>query len=97
MRLIDANEFEKTIDKCVRYGNTALIDKYEVLHKLRDTSTIDVEPVRHGKWLRHRESLVYVTECSVCGHKYYNPVLQSPGNYCSNCGSKNVGGEPNET
>lgn len=47
MRLIDADEFEKTIDKCVMYGNTALIDKYEVLHKLRDTSTIDaVEVVR---------------------------------------------------
>lgn len=55
--------------------------------------TIDAEPVRHGKWIRHRESLVYVIECSVCGQKYFNPVMQSPGIYCSNCGAKNGRGK----
>ena len=67
------------------------------IQALEHAPTIEAEPVRHGEWIRHREQLVYVSECSVCGQKYFNPFVQSPGNYCSNCGSKNVGGELNET
>ena len=41
MRLIDADEFEKNIYKCVMYGDTAFVDKYEVLIRLKNAPTID--------------------------------------------------------
>ena len=56
MRLIDADEFTKDLDKCLRYGyNTAMIDKYEVLHRLNNAPTIEavsVGTLEQFKWER---------------------------------------------
>ena len=94
-RYIDADAVEETIDKCVMFGNTALVDKYEVLGRLRNIPTADVVPVKHGKWLL-RETLFEETEakCSVCG---FETLVNEPGNglhivddlkYCPSCGAR---------
>lgn len=65
MRLIDADEFEKTIYKCVMYGNTALVDKYEVLHRLNNAPTIDAVEVVRCKYCRWGREVCGNIECSV--------------------------------
>ncbi len=84
MRLIDADEFAKDIYKCVMYGNTALIDKYEVLHRLNNAPTIDAEPVRHGHWdIIYTDNIPYAYRCSLCGTTRIDKVY-----YCPHCGAK---------
>ena len=66
MRLIDADEFVKDLDKCLRYGyNTAMIDKYEVLHRLNNAPTIDAVPVVRCKDCRWGREVCGNIECSV--------------------------------
>ena len=56
------------IDKCIMFGNTALVDKYEVLFRMRNIPSADVVPVKHGKWIYHDDDgWRYDTyHCSVC-------------------------------
>lgn len=50
------------------------------LQDLLESSTADVEEVRHGEWI---EQSIYSFKCSVCGEieKYESP-------YCRWCGAK---------
>lgn len=62
-----------------------------------DAPTIEAEPVKHGRWIKHRiddpKSILYGavkdTTCSVCGKSTpYNTE------YCMHCGSKqDLGGD----
>lgn len=84
MRLIDADEFEKDIYKCLMYGNTAFIDKYEVLHRLNNAPTIEAEPIRHGKWIENDNGTYSCSEC-----KSWIPKEQHYyARYCLHCGAK---------
>ena len=47
----------------------------------------DVEPVRHGHWVKEKSDVLIHWHCSVCKNCYY---LDEPNaNYCPNCGAKN--------
>ena len=49
--------------------------------------TADVEPVRHGHWVKEKPDVLIHWHCSVCKNCYY---LDEPNaNYCPNCGAKN--------
>lgn len=50
---------------------------------IQDAPAVDVEPVRHGKW-------VNMCECSVCGRAYgpRNAVHIQHYHYCPKCGAK---------
>ena len=49
--------------------------------------TADVEPVRHGHWVKEKPDVLIHWHCSVCKNCYY---LEEPNaNYCPNCGAKN--------
>lgn len=97
MRLIDADEFVNEIYKCVMYGNTACVDKYEVLHRLNNVPNIDAEPTRHGKWIERKvitdnnDAIEWQSaKCSVCGKYHTTPYMYYFSNYdyCPNCGAK---------
>ena len=48
--------------------------------------TADVEPVRHGHWVKEKPDVLIHWHCSVCKNCYY---LEEPNaNYCPNCGAK---------
>lgn len=55
---------------------------------INNASTIDAEPVRHGKWISHGDC--GVTECSCCGWNIEECVSW---NYCPNCGADMRGEE----
>ena len=43
---------------------------------------------KQGEWIIHGEPPMLVIECSVCGQKYFNHVMQEKAKYCSMCGAK---------
>lgn len=48
---------------------------------------------KRGEWIIHGEPPMLVIECSVCGQKYFNHVMQEKAKYCSMCGAKMGGTE----
>lgn len=93
MRLIDADKLEDVLAKHQThyYGDS---DYYEgisqgfnlAIYDVKETPTIEAEPVRHGKW--NRNNIVYM-ECSECGWLYeYYLGLEEEWNYCPHCGAK---------
>lgn len=46
-------------------------------------SSVDVAPVRHGKWILPYETTTMISICSECGAHG-----NRKGNYCHNCGAK---------
>ena len=73
---------------------------YKIEHfgrDLEDTSPCeqfiskDVEPVKHGHWVKEKPDVLIHWHCSVCENCYY---LEEPNaNYCPNCGAKMDGGD----
>ena len=59
----------------------------EWLWTILDIPAADVEPVRHGHWVKEKPDVLIHWHCSVCKNCYY---LDEPdANYCPNCGAKN--------
>ena len=94
MRLIDADALEDVlVNHGFYYCNESdysdgvawgfLLARDDV----REATTIDAEPVRHGKWTW--EECVY--KCSECSHKAYGNILECmDGTYkfCPVCGAR---------
>ena len=65
----------------------------EWLWTILDIPAADVEPVRHGHWVKEKPDVLIHWHCSVCKNCYY---LEEPNaNYCPNCGAKMFGGDEN--
>lgn len=88
MRPIDADKMKSYID-CghLRHPNEICLSEHNVVQMLDKQPTLDVEPVRHGRWIDKRLYLnggcINHWECSICGYG------QNGGsNYCPNCGAR---------
>lgn len=90
MRLIDADELLGVIAEHEMWNVPDFV--YE---SIKNAPTIDVEPVRHGKWIKQKnegtdDPTIYGWECSVCGE---GVVWRSDDDinlekFCYNCGAK---------
>ena len=59
----------------------------DILTAFENFPAADVEPVRHGHWVKEKSDVLIHWHCSVCKNCYY---LDEPNaNYCPNCGAKN--------
>lgn len=85
MRLIDADEAYKVLTDY--YHTRTPIQQLALKEALARVPTIDVEPIRHGKWISHGS---YFT-CSVCGEEQFG--IDTGRYYCQNCGAKMEGEE----
>ena len=71
----------------------------ELCDKILAIPSADVEPVRHGHWIKTKAYDWVDCECSECHEKDYIPMSASDinywfyRNYCPNCGAKMDGGE----
>ena len=95
-RLIDADRaLEIVRDQGIAHPNAYYLTNYATLI-LREAPTVDVAPVRHGRWDNIPNTYMCVsgkdgsyhgcaTSCSVC-HEI-NPNAYKT-NYCPNCGAK---------
>jgi len=80
MRPIDADHLKETLDNLVCESDNRVIEKNtnQVLHDLMpqviaDEPTIDMEPIKHGHWIRGKNKSAF-------------PAKPSPIWYCSCCG-----------
>ena len=93
MRPIDADRaLEIVRDQGIAHPNAYHLTNYATLI-LREAPTIDVAPVRHGRW--EKSSGLY--SCSECGMTCPYDVQADAieywaCNYCPNCGAKMDGG-----
>ena len=80
MRLIDADALLKAIIE-YPYGIRGMIESEIAIQK-----TVDVVPVRHGRWITHNGlSVTWRHECDQCGHLNWGG---SKYPYCPNCGAR---------
>ena len=87
MRPIDADRaLEIVRDQGIAHPNAYHLTNYATLI-LREAPTIDVAPVKHGRWIMHDDEFGLTCECSVC-----HIETMGDGNYCPNCGAKMDGG-----
>lgn len=104
MRLIDGDEVIKRIAERQDKSSTGIEDCafYEAIKIVRNAPTVEAEPVKHGRWIIHREEIFepnrsecYInrplpTECSVCG---FAEMRASRFAFCPNCGTRMDGDE----
>ena len=61
-----------------------------------DAQAADVEPVRHGEWIKGEEnSHRRIIECSHCKTGFVLDNSETNPNYCPNCGARMDGGNSN--
>ena len=89
MRPIDADRaLEIVRDQGIAHPNAHHLTNYATLI-LREAPTIDVAPVRHGRWVSAPHKLARI--CSVCNrdepYKFAN-INADVYDYCPNCGAK---------
>lgn len=107
LRPIDADELKKSMDcdGAVKYGNDGVeqtersystLMRYEIADYIDDAPTLEMEPVRHGRWMEIPNEYVsvagekgsyygHVTSCSIC-HEVNPNAFKT--NYCPCCGAK---------
>ena len=93
MRPIDADRaLEIVRDQGIAHPNAYHLTNYATLI-LREAPTIDVAPVRHGRWVSVPHKLARV--CSVCNRDEpykFADIDADVYDYCPNCGAKMDGG-----
>ena len=83
--LIDKSEvLKKLCAACSNVGSFACISC--VIPKIvKDTQTIEAEPVRHGRWIEGTSRGSFSIYCSYCG-SYKETIC--PTDYCPACGAR---------
>ena len=93
MRPIDADRaLEIVRDQGIAHPNAHYLTNYATLI-LREAPTIDVAPVRHGRWVSVPHKLARV--CSVCNRDEpykFADIDADVYDYCPSCGAKMDGG-----
>ena len=82
MRLIDEDVL---IENIVSLGDLRRLSTATIGEALKKCSTVEAEPVRHGKWIK-TEWRAICSECGEAGSIFDEPV--NPFNYCPFCGAK---------
>ena len=93
MRLINADELMELYDGCDGLSVPIAV----VQQNIKDATTIDAEPVRHGRWEVSIDEWfgTDVYTCSKCRESYVlveGTPKENLWHYCPNCGAKMDGG-----
>lgn len=85
MRLIDERELIRCISELpdLRTISTGTIGKI-----IKECTTIDAEPVRHGWWIDDMYFDEPVTRCTWCNRGFAKGHKAERFPYCPNCGAK---------
>lgn len=94
MRLIDGDALEQSLtEKGDDYKvsmfatsndcNIARLVAFECAEEVKNAPTIEVEPVRHGKWGEYQ--IPHIICCSECD---YGTCVDEKTKFCPNCGAK---------
>lgn len=90
-RLIDADALNMEILRRLKIVSPD-VAKYAngVLNFIANASTIEAEPVRHGRWETELDDMGWIKHtCPFCDYVKRTDIHVSLGwNYCPNCGAK---------
>lgn len=81
MRLIDADAFERA----VMFSDDE--DLQDVIYRLRDFPTADVQEVKHGEWIIDENDPERDTQCSICGFVLDDWIQGALYSFCPYCGA----------
>lgn len=89
MRLIDGDALTETIG--IRLYSGAVMEFVSV-EDIAKQPTVDAEPVRHGKWIRKKDTrfgemlndILICSECQIA----FSTVTMIRRSYCPNCGAR---------
>ncbi len=89
-RYIDADALDSVVLRMNEEGAQITRLDYKIIDcVIFEFPTVDVVPVRHGKWKRIPSSYRALFECSECGEKTTTTVMGKPRyEYCPMCGAK---------
>lgn len=85
----DVERIKKLCQK-PEYSEDWLDGVCDAINAVEDVNAVDSAPVRHGRWVHHKEGYSDHYECTVCCESI---VLTARFRYCPNCGAKMDGGE----
>lgn len=84
MRLIDADElYDVLLDT---YGKAKMALLKDILEYIDESTTIEAELVKQGKWIEKPYLFGTTNYCSLCENNYGMPHERY--NFCPNCGAK---------
>ena len=87
-RYIDADALFIDLDGMMAVSPTGYIHGETVADMISNAPTVDVEPVRHGKWEMKSDPFGWFDDipvCSECGHA---TKMREKTLYCPYCGAK---------
>ena len=88
-RYIDIDDTVKTFEK-LHGEESTLLNCYNadwIFSFLESQPTVDVQKVRHGKWIRGNYVCgEYEFKCSVCGKTEWHTSYSTP--FCPHCGAR---------
>lgn len=90
MRPIDADALLEKMQRTSRY--------FSVVYDVDAMPTLDVAPVRHGRWVLLDECYNEGVYCSACHKKVYKKCYANQkikSKFCPHCGAKMDGGAEN--
>lgn len=93
MRLIDADKLREVLqrlsyDDWNQGASISWAEAYsEIANMINAIPTVEVEPIKHGRWIGKPIAGYSTVRCSACG----NVFSENNGkwNYCPDCGAKN--------
>lgn len=95
MRLIDANEFAKRLERMAKSAYPNLLPGLlEAIDYVKDFPSVDAEEVVHGRWLKlspwnHNTQSCICLNCDIIIYqKKAGVYIGEKPNYCPNCGAK---------
>lgn len=91
MRLIDADKLKPDMEIFTSAYSTELTKCYSK-EAIDNAPTVNAEPIKHGKWIKHGGDKYPYYDCSECGN---GDNMAMP--YCAECGAKMDGGEENDS
>lgn len=87
MELIEVDNLRDDILNNSDYDNDTINHFLDIVDS---QPTVDVEPVRRGKWIleRKQDGTPYCFHCSVCDNDFHHIGIEVAYDYCPNCGAK---------
>lgn len=77
-------------------SKAALIQNSKIWQQIKELPSVEVEPVKRGKWIYDNQFHWYRASCSECGYKRVTDIKAEKWNgwkYCPNCGANMEGEE----
>ena len=94
MRIIDADESLKRINNIFPrriesdYQKGIAVGMAMAKVAINEQPTVDVEPVRHGRWIIKPDPYGFFDEIPVCSECGCTTKMRETYHYCPNCGAK---------